>query len=267
MANLIDEQQLGTLGVRRIAIDTDPEELVLPAETEKRLGWIAGWLSQPPFIFREWGLSRYVDGGLRALFRGDSGTGKTMAAVALAKSSGLELYRVDLSHVFSNYTGDTEKNLDRTFKAAEEAGAILMFDEADALMGKRTQVHDAHDRYANVEVAYLLQRLETFPGLAILASNLRGNLDQAILGRIDVLVDFPKPDAKAREAIWGKLLNAVKLDKADKIDLARLARHELSGAEILRAVRMASLLAAGEEMPLDMAHLEAAALERVEMRS
>ena len=266
MANLIDEQQLGSLGVRRIAIDTDPEELVLPAETEKRLGWIAGWLSQPPFIFRDWGLSRYVDGGLRALFRGDSGTGKTMAAVALAKSAGLELYRIDLGRVVSKNIGETEKNLDRAFKAAEEAGAILMFDEADALMAKRTQVSDAHDRYANTEVAYLLQRLESFPGLAILASNRRDGFDQAILGRIDVLVDFPMPDAAAREAIWGKLLGAVKLDKAEKIDLAQLARHELSGAEILRAVRMASLLAAGEERPLDMAHLETAAQERVEMR-
>ena len=244
---MAEDHELAALGIRRIAIDTDPDELVLPEESGQRLGWIAGWLSQPPFIFREWGLSRFVDGGLRALFVGASGTGKTMAAVALAKSAGFDLYRVDMSAVAGKYAGETEKNLSALFAMADEERAILMFDEA-------------------ADVDGLLRRIEPFDGLAILAAHQAGGVGQGALGRIDVLVDFPMPDPAARAAIWGKLLAAVKLHKSDKLDLALLARHQLSGAEILRSVRMASLLAAGEERALDFEHLQAAAAERIAMR-
>ena len=264
---MADEQQLAALGARRIAADTDPDELVLPEESGQRLGWIAGWLSQPPFIFREWGLSRHVDGGLRALFRGPSGTGKTMAAVALARSTGRPLFSIDLGAVEPKYIAETEKKLAQLFDAANETGAILLFDEADALLGKRSEVKDAHDRYANVEIGYVLRRIEPFEGLAILTSNAPAGIDEEALDRIDVLVEFPLPDAAMREALWGKLLGSVKLPKGDDVDVGRLAKqYELSGAEILRSVRLAASIAASGERKLDMQLLQSAAGERIEMR-
>ena len=267
MATLTDEHQLAALGARRISTDTDPDELVLPAESERRLGWIAAWLSQPPLIFREWGLSRYVDGGLRALFHGPSGTGKTMAAIAIARSAGLHLYRIDLGAVVTKYIGETEKNLQLIFETATEEGAILLFDEADALFGKRSEVKDAHDRYANIEVGYLLRRIEAFEGLAILTTNLSSKLEEDAVSRIDVIVEFPRPDEAAREAIWSKLLASVKLPQADGLDVRHLARqYELSGAEILRCVRMAALLAATDDRKLDMELLQSVAAERLAMR-
>jgi SpoVK/Ycf46/Vps4 family AAA+-type ATPase len=262
-----DDHQLAELGARRIDTDTDPDELVLPEESGQRLGWIANWLAQPPSIFREWGLSRYVDGGLRALFRGPSGTGKTMAAVALAKSTGRPLYQVELSLVISRYVGETEKKLRQLLEAADGAGAVLLFDEADAMFGKRGEVKDSHDRDANSEVSYLLQRMEPFAGLAILTANLGAKMEAAALNRIDVMVDFPLPDEAAREAIWRKLLGSAKLPQGEGIDAARLAREfQLSGAEILRSVRLAALLATTDERPLNMELLQAAAAERVRMR-
>jgi SpoVK/Ycf46/Vps4 family AAA+-type ATPase len=266
MASLIDEQQLAALGARRIATDTDPDELVLPEESGKRLGWIADWLSRPPLIFREWGLHRYVDGGLRALFRGPAGTGKTMAAVALAKSTERSLFRIDLGAVTSKYIGENEKNLRQLFDAVGGEDAILLFDEADALLGRRSQVHDAHDRYANIEIGHLLRRIETFEGLAIVTTNLGGDMQPEGLSRIDVTVEFPMPDEASREAIWRRLLGSAKLPQADGVDPKVLARHELSGAEILRCVRLAALLAAIDDAPLDMKHLQSAAAERLKMR-
>ena len=267
MATFADDPHLAALGARRISVDTDPDELVLPEESAKRLGWIAGWLSQPPFIFREWGLSRYVDGGFRALFRGPSGTGKTMAAIAIARSAERDLFHVDLGAAVSKYIGETEKHLREVFHAADEAGAILLFDEADALFGKRSEVKDAHDRYANIEVSYLLRKIEAFEGLAILTTNLSSNLDEDALSRIDVVVDFPRPDEAAREALWRRLLGSVKLPQADGLDARLLAKqYELSGAEILRCVRVAALIAASDDRWLDMELLKAAAAERIAMR-
>lgn len=266
MAVPTDDHQLSALGVRRISIDTDPDDLVLPEESGKRLGWIANWLAQPPFIFGEWGLSRYVDGGLRALFRGSPGTGKTMAAVALARSTDLNLLQVDLSRVVSKYISDTENNIERIFEAARTGNAILLFDEADALLGKRSEVKDAHDRYANVEISHLLRRIEPFEGLAIVTTNRPCDIEPDVLNRIDVLVDFPMPDEAARAILWGKLLAAVKLPQEGGLDVTALAKHELSGAEILRSVRVASLLAAIDEKKLNMQLLQAAAAERLAMR-
>jgi len=266
MATLTDDPQLAALGARRISTDTDPDELVLPAESGRRIGWIADWLSQPPFIFREWGLQRYVDGGFRALFCGPAGTGKTMAAIALARSTERDLFHIDLGAVVCKYIGETEKNLRRLFDIANEEGAILLFDEADALFGKRSEVKDSHDRYANIEIGHLLRRIEEFEGLAILTTNLSANIDEAAISRIDVMVEFPMPDEAAREAIWRKLLTSVKLPQAGDLDVRLLAKHDLSGAEILRCVRAAALFAASGTRKLGMEHLQAAAAERLAMR-
>jgi SpoVK/Ycf46/Vps4 family AAA+-type ATPase len=266
MATLPDDPQLAALGARRISTDTDPNELVLPEESARRIGWIADWLSQPPLIFREWGLHRYVDGGFRALFRGPAGTGKTMAAIALARSTERDLFRIDLSAVVSKYIGETEKNLRRLFETADESGAILLFDEADALFGKRSQVGDAHDRYANGEIGTLLRRIEPFEGLAIVTTNLSANIDEDAISRIDVVVEFPRPDEAAREALWRKLLASAKLPQASDLDVRLLAKHELSGAEILRSVRIAALFAASGDRKLDMELLQSAAAERLTMR-
>lgn len=264
---MIDEQQLAALGARRISTDTDPDDLVLPEVSGRRLGWIANWLSQPPFIFREWGLSRFVDGGLRVLFRGPSGTGKTMAAVALAKSAGLDLYRVDVSAITSKYIADTERNIRQAFAGASDAGVVLLFDEADVLFDKRSEVRDAHNHNANIDATDLLRRIEPFAGLAIFATNRPSDIEADTLSRIDVLIDFPMPDEAAREAIWRKLIAAVKLPRAGELDVRPLAnQYELSGAEILRCVRVASLLAATDDRSLDMELLTAAAKERVAMR-
>ena len=144
--------------------------------------------------------------GVTALFFGPSGTGKTMAAIGIARRLGIQLLRLDLSRVVSKYIGDTEKNIDRVFTDAQRSGAAILIDEADALLGKRSEVKDAHDRYANIEVAYLLQRMEAYDGLAILTTNMRQNLDPAFLRRLRFIVDFPRPDAEARERIWRQCL-------------------------------------------------------------
>ena len=267
MATLSDEHELAALGVRRISTDTDPEELVLPPNSAQRLRRIAEWLVHPPPVFREWGLHRYIDGGLRALFRGPSGTGKTMAAAAIGRWTDRPVFHVDLGPVVSKYIGDTEKNLRGIFAAAREGGAILFFDEADALFGKRTGISDSHDRYANMEIAYLLRRLEAFDGLAILATNSRCDLGDDAVSRLDGIVDFPMPDAAAREQLWRNILGSVKLPQAGDIDVAALAgKYELSGAEILRCVRIAALLAASDDKPLDMDLLQHSAEERLAMR-
>src|SRR5207249_158643 len=170
--------------------------------------------------------------GLTALFAGASGTGKTMAAEVLAGEMGLDLYVVDLASVVDKYVGETEKNLDRIFQEAEGVNGVLLFDEADALFGKRSEVSDAHDRYANVEVAYLLQRMELFEGIAILATNLRANLDEAFARRLDVLVDFPEPEAEERLRLWRHCLGTRAPQEAD-LDLGFMARSfRLSGGNI-----------------------------------
>src|SRR5690349_16174707 len=158
----MDELVMTEIGARPVVTDTDPEELVLPGEAERKLGWIADWLNKSPRVAGEWGLRRYIDGGFRALFRGASGTGKTMAAVALARGVGLDLLRIDLGSIVSKYSGETERNLKAMLEDAKGRRAILLFDEADALFATRAEVRDSHDRYANSEIAYLLRRIEAF---------------------------------------------------------------------------------------------------------
>jgi len=262
---LIDEPEL--TGIRRIHTDTDTDELVLPQASIERLRRIAEWVVQPRPVMREWGLHRFIDGGLRALFRGPSGTGKSMAAAVIGREIDRPVYGVDLGAVVSKYIGETEKKLKRIFDAADAEGAILFFDEADALFGKRTEVKDSHDRYANQEISYLLRRLKPFEGLAILATNRRGDLDEEVITRLDGIVDFPMPDEAMRESLWRKILGSVKLQQGDDIDAAALARaYELTGADIVRCARIAALLSASEGRALDMELLRHCAAERAAMR-
>ncbi|MGY2746756.1 ATP-binding protein [Pseudarthrobacter sp. O4] len=193
--------------------------------------------------------------GVAALFAGDSGTGKTMSAEVVARELGLDLYVVDLATVVDKYVGETEKNLERIFTAAAGVNGVLLFDEADAVFGRRSEVKDAHDRYANIESAYLLQRMETFDGLAILATNLRANIDEAFTRRLDVVVDFPLPDAEHRTVLWDRCLGRT-LERAGDIDLAFLGRaFELAGGAIRSAAVTAAYLAADDGGTVTMAHL------------
>jgi len=200
--------------------------------------------------------------GINALFAGESGTGKTMGAEVLANDLDLNLYRIDLSAVVSKYIGETEKNLRRLFDAAEQGGAILFFDEADALFGKRSEVRDSHDRYANIEINYLLQRIEAFNGLAILATNMRSALDAAFLRRLRFVVTFPFPSAKERKAIWERAWP--EQVPRGKLDYDRLARMNLSGGNIHSIALNAAFAAAQDGQTITMPIIVAAA--RMELK-
>jgi vesicle-fusing ATPase len=192
-----------------------------------------------------------------ALFAGESGTGKTFAAEVLAGDLGLDLYRIDLAGTVSKYIGETEKNLRRVFDAAEASGAVLLFDEADALFGKRGEVKDGHDRYANLEVAYLLQRMESYRGLAVLTTNLRSNLDRAFLRRLRFVVQFPFPDAPQRAEIWRRVFPAA--TPVDGLDPDALARLTVSGGSIHTIALAAAFAAAEDGTPVAPAHVLRAA--------
>jgi SpoVK/Ycf46/Vps4 family AAA+-type ATPase len=199
-----------------------------------------------------------------ALFAGESGTGKTMAAEVVAADLALNLYRIDLSAVVSKYIGETEKNLSRLFDAAEQGGSVLLFDEADALFGKRSEVKDSHDRYANIEVNYLLQRIESFSGLAILATNLKAALDNAFLRRMRFVVRFPHPGPAERRRMWERAFPHQ--TPLDRLDYERLARINLTGGHIMSAALNAAFLAAAEDLPVGMSHvLQGARAELVKL--
>jgi hypothetical protein len=241
---------------RRIEARVGWDDLVLPLATRTALEEVAGRARNRERVLGEWSM-RPGGGrgfGVAALFAGDSGTGKTMSAEVVAGELGLDLYVVDLSTVVDKYVGETEKNLDRIFTAAAGVNGVLFFDEADAVFGKRSEVNDAHDRYANVESAYLLQRMESFDGLAILATNLRANIDEAFTRRLDVLVDFPLPDAPHRLALWNACL--APLPKSGSLDLEFCARSfELSGGAIRSAAVTAAYLAANADGAVTMAQV------------
>jgi AAA+ superfamily predicted ATPase len=235
------------------------EDVVLPEDVFRQLQEIAAQVANRPRVYEAWGFSARLDRGrgISALFSGPSGTGKTMAAEILANELKLHLYRIDLAGVVSKYIGETEKNLRKVFDAAEQSGAILFFDEADALFGKRSEIKDSHDRYANIEVNYLLQRMEDYGGLAILATNRKSALDEAFMRRLRFMVDFPFPDAEGRRDIWSKVFpQEVPLDRLDYDGLCRL---ELSGGNIRNIALNAAFLAASEGGPLHMDHVMHAA--------
>jgi hypothetical protein len=205
-------------------------DLVVPERQLELLQSISAYLRHRDRVLSDWGYDRSVarTQGLKVLFAGESGTGKTMAAQVLAAELGLELFRVDLATVVSKYIGETEKNLDRIFGAADGSNAILFFDEADALFGKRSEISDSHDRYANIEVAYLLQKMEGYAGAVILATNYRRNIDDAFVRRLDFVIDFPFPEAEDRKRIW-RLLLPEEAPLADDLDIDFLAtRFKLS---------------------------------------
>jgi SpoVK/Ycf46/Vps4 family AAA+-type ATPase len=206
----------------------------------------------------EWGMGGGGAGrgsGVTCLFAGPSGVGKTLSAEVLANELGVDLYTIDLSQVVDKYIGETEKNLERIFTEAEGVNGVLFFDEADALFGKRSDVQSAHDRHANVEVAYLLQRMERFDGVAVLATNLRGNLDEAFTRRIDVILQFTEPDEGERLRLW-QLHLPPSLPTTDDLDLQLLAKSlDITGGVIRNITLAAAYMAAGEGRPVAMADL------------
>ncbi|MEV0825107.1 AAA family ATPase [Nonomuraea rubra] len=237
---------------RRIEPVTTWSDLVLPPGTVTHLSDLCARVRLRSTVLYDWGFDRKLPRGrgTSALFTGPPGTGKTSAAEVIAAELGLDLYSIDLSAVVSKYIGETEKNLERIFSAAGDADAILMFDEADALFGKRSEVHDAHDRYANVETAYLLQRMEQYEGIAILATNLRQNLDEAFTRRLQFVVDFPFPDEAQRAEIW-RISFPAGAPLAGEVDVAALGRdYRLTGAEIRNAALHAAYLAAARGAPI-----------------
>ncbi len=232
-------------------------DLVLPDVQKGLLRAIESQVRHRHIVYEQWGFEARLalGGGLNALFTGPSGTGKTMAAGILAHSLGVDLYKIDLSGVVSKYIGETEKNLNRIFEEASSANVVLFFDEADALFGKRSEVKDAHDRYANIEISYLLQKMEEYDGIAILATNFSQNLDEAFTRRMHFVVEFPFPAAADRELIWRGLFPA-EAPRAEDIDFAFLAsQFELSGGHIKNCVVTAAFLAAAEGLPITMHHL------------
>lgn len=231
------------------------EDLVLPEPALRILNEISMHVRQRKKVYDSWGFAKKGMRGLgiSVLFAGESGTGKTMAAEVLANELRLDLYRIDLSQVVSKYIGETEKNLRRVFDAAEEGGAILLFDEADALFGKRTEVRDSHDRFANIEVSYLLQRMEAYRGLAILTTNMKNALDTAFLRRIRFIVQFPFPDHVARAGIWQNIFP--RDTPVDGLDMNKLARLNVAGGNIRNIAMNAAFLAAEEDMSVRMTHI------------
>lgn len=251
-------------GLERLARRTEPavgwDDIVLPDAARGQLRDLAARARNRDRVLVEWRM-RLGGGrgrGVTALFAGDSGTGKTMSAEVIAGELGLDLYTVNLATVVDKYVGETEKNLERIFSEAGGVNAVLLFDEADAIFGKRSEVRDAHDRYANIESAYLLQRMETFDGLAILATNLRSNIDDAFTRRLDMIIDFPAPDERSRLSIWQHCLRPP-VPVEDGLDLEFCARSfTMSGGNIRSAATTAGYLAAGADKSIGMAELIAA---------
>jgi hypothetical protein len=248
-------------GLERLARRIEPRvawpDLVLPGMAVGLLHEIVARVRQRDRVLDDWGLGRASSKGrgVKALFAGDSGTGKTMSAEVVASELGLDLYVIDLATVVDKYVGETEKNLDRIFAEADRVNGVLLFDEADALFGKRSEVRDAHDRYANVEVAYLLQRMELFEGLAVLTTNLRSNLDEAFSRRLDAIVDFAMPEEADRLRLW-ELNLVASVPRGDDLDLPFLARaFKLSGGGIRNVALTAAYLAADSGGRVGMADL------------
>lgn len=232
------------------------KDIVLPDSQTETLQEIAQQVKNRSMVYQEWGFgAKSTRGfGISALFTGESGTGKTMASEVLANELNLDLYRIDLSQVVNKYIGETEKNLKRIFDAAEEGGAILLFDEADALFGKRSDVKDSHDRYSNIEVSYLLQRMESYGGLAILTTNMKSAIDKAFLRRIRFILHFARPDQQQRAEIWKRIFPAGTPLSKD-LDMSKLAKLNVPGGNIKNVAMNAAFLAAAENESIKMAHI------------
>jgi SpoVK/Ycf46/Vps4 family AAA+-type ATPase len=245
---------------QRLPCPYQPNDLIVPPRVQAELDLALAWVRYQVKVLGQWGFEQRVPFGygLSALFSGPSGTGKTMAAQVLAKQLDLDLYRVDLSRVVSKYIGETEKNLGQLFDESHRSGAILFFDEADALFGKRSEVKDAHDRYANVEIGYLLQRMEEHDGIVILATNRKQDMDEAFTRRFDIIVSFPMPDEAHRLRIWEGMFPPTAA-REELLEFGPLAhKFELSGGEIRNVVLAAAYLAANEGHPITMRHLKQA---------
>jgi AAA+ superfamily predicted ATPase len=253
---------------RLVRPDWTWDDLVLPARQREQLQRLCAVLEHAPRVMGDWGFSAKSPAGHNtiALFSGPSGTGKTMAASLIAASVGLHLYACNVASIFDKYVGETEKNLDRLFNETERANAILLFDEADVLFGVRTEVKDGHDRYGNLSVGYLLQRVESYDGLVILASNLASNMDEAFCRRLSHVVLFPMPDAALRRELWMRAFPRDAPLEPD-IDMDALARgFELSGGNIRNAALAAAYLAAADGGPIARRHvLQAIASELEKM--
>jgi hypothetical protein len=250
------ERSLGDVAERlqRLPLLSD---LVLPGDIMDSMTEFLSRLRMHRQVFEDWGMTRVVttSRGITALFQGPPGTGKTMIAGALARELGLDLYRVDLSRVMSKWIGETERNLGNVFSAAEQSQAIILFDEADSLFGKRTEMKSSNDRFANLEVNYLLQRLDTFTGVAILTTNLGTAIDPAFKRRLSFRVHFPIPDEEQREQLWRAHLPA-SVPTSDDLDLGELARrYPLTGGSVRNCVLRAAFLAAAERSTLSQSHL------------
>jgi hypothetical protein len=258
-ARALTGRQIGNLA-RKIEPKYGWDDIVLPPETTSQLRAICSRVALQHLVLEEWGFDHKLSmgKGVAALFAGPSGVGKTMAAEVIARALDIDLYKIDLSGVVSKYIGETEKNLDRVFTAAENANAILFFDEADALFGKRSEVKDSHDRYANIEISYLLQKMEMYNGVAILATNLRQNLDEAFLRRLAFTIHFPFPAMEDRRRIWRSIWpSAVPLDADADFDFLA-STFKLSGGNIKNIALAAAFLAAEEGGSVGMGHLERA---------
>lgn len=244
---------------KRITTPLEWEDMVLDYDTQEALEEINTWIAHRHTVMEEWGLARILKPGYRALFYGPPGTGKTLAATLLGKKNNMDVYRVDLSMIVSKYIGETEKNLAKVFDMAENRDWILFFDEADALFGKRTSTNTSNDRHASQEVAYLLQRIEDFPGTVILATNLKSNIDEAFSRRFQSVIYFPMPDEELRAELWRKMLPEHWLGKEADSLVSLAAESELSGGSITNVVRRCALhLIAGGKRTLDRQTLEEA---------
>jgi SpoVK/Ycf46/Vps4 family AAA+-type ATPase len=218
-----------TFPAQRITTEMEWEDLVLNAQTLQQIRDLEAWIAHGPTLLYDWGMKKRLKLGYRALFHGPPGTGKTLTASLLGKYTGKDVYKVDISMVVSKFIGETEKNLANLFARAENKDWILFFDEADALFSKRTNVRDAHDKYANQEVSYLLQRVENYDGLVILASNFKSNIDEAFLRRFQSIIHFPLPNPKERLQLW-QMSFPDQVQLAEAVNLSALsANYELSG--------------------------------------
>lgn len=265
---IVEQLTTGTVSKPRFSIDFPAEyidtemewdDLVLHPKTLDQIREIEHWIAHNHTLLHDWGMKKRIKPGYRALFYGPPGTGKTLTATLLGKYTGKDVYRIDLSRVVSKYIGETEKNLSHLFDKAVDKNWILFFDEADALFGKRTDIRDAHDKYANQEVAYLLQRIETYDGLVILATNQRGNIDDAFTRRFQAIIHFPVPGIEEREEIWRKAFPP-QIEVATDINWNQIAtRYELTGAGIINVAHYCAVeVLASKAFQLSLQLLEAA---------